>query len=96
MLVPAFSCAQTETERFDIDRFEVVGNTLLPVAAIVEVLMPFAGKRREYGDATGAFTVATRAAGSATSGFGRAATLVSGATESGATDMTSGFAPLAS
>jgi hemolysin activation/secretion protein len=42
--------AQVETERFDIDRFEVVGNTLLPAAEIEETLKPFTGKRREYGD----------------------------------------------
>ncbi|HET7764643.1 MAG TPA: ShlB/FhaC/HecB family hemolysin secretion/activation protein [Burkholderiales bacterium] len=48
--VPLLAHAQAETERFDIDRFEVVGNTLLPAADIDEVLKPFTGKRREYGD----------------------------------------------
>lgn len=47
---PPLACAQGQTERFDVDRFEVVGNTLLPVAEIDEVLRPFTGKQREYGD----------------------------------------------
>jgi len=50
ILAPAFSHAQTETERFDIERFEIAGNTLLPAGAIEELLKPFTGKRREYGD----------------------------------------------
>src|SRR5262252_7122597 len=48
--VPALAYAQAQTERFDIDRFEVVGNTLLPAAEIDETLKPFTGKSREYGD----------------------------------------------
>jgi hemolysin activation/secretion protein len=47
---PALVHAQAQTERFDIDRFEVVGNTLLPAAEIEETLKPFTGKGREYGD----------------------------------------------
>jgi hemolysin activation/secretion protein len=47
---PALAHAQTQTERFDIDRFEVVGNTLLRAAAIEDTLRPFTGKSREYGD----------------------------------------------
>ena len=54
MLAPALACAQTapptQTERFDVDRYEVVGNTLLPAAEIEELLKPFTGKGREYGD----------------------------------------------
>jgi hemolysin activation/secretion protein len=47
---PPLAHAQGQTERFDIDRFEVVGNTLLPAAEIEEALKPFTGKQREYGD----------------------------------------------
>jgi hemolysin activation/secretion protein len=50
ILAPAFAHAQTETERFDIDRFDVVGNTLLSAGDISELLKPFTGKGREYGD----------------------------------------------
>lgn len=62
MLVPAFSCAQTQTqtqtetepptqtERFDVERFDIVGNTLLSAGDISELLKPFTGKGREYGD----------------------------------------------
>src|SRR5262245_7233851 len=50
MAAPPLVRAQEQTERFDIDRFEVVGNTLLPAAAVEELLRPYTGKRREYGD----------------------------------------------
>ncbi len=42
--------AGTQTERFDVDRYEVVGNTLLPAAQVDEILKPYTGKAREYGD----------------------------------------------
>jgi len=42
--------AQVQTERFDIERFDVVGNTLLRAAEVEELLKPFTGKGREYGD----------------------------------------------
>ena len=42
--------AQTETERFDIDRFVIEGNTLLTEREIEDVVRPFSGKQREYGD----------------------------------------------
>lgn len=48
LCIPAW--AQTETERFDIDRFQVEGNTLLPPQEIEGLLRPFTGPRREYGD----------------------------------------------
>ena len=35
---------------FDISRFEVSGNTLLPQQQIDQVLAPFAGKQRDFGD----------------------------------------------
>jgi len=57
LLAPAFALSQTETERFDVDRYEVVGNTLLPAREIEEVLRPFTGKRREYGDVQRALEV---------------------------------------
>ena len=41
---------QSETERFDIDRFNVEGNTLLAADELEELLKPFVGKGREYGD----------------------------------------------
>ncbi len=42
--------AQTQTEHFDIDRFNIEGNTLLKTDEIDAVLKPFTGKQREYGD----------------------------------------------
>lgn len=50
LLISALSFAQTKTERFDIDRFKIEGNTLLKPDEIEAVLKPFTGKQREYGD----------------------------------------------
>ena len=50
LLISALSFAQTRTERFDIDRFNIEGNTLLKSDEIEAVLKPFTGKHREYGD----------------------------------------------
>lgn len=36
--------------RFEISRFEVSGNTLLPPAQIEQLLTPFTGKTRDFGD----------------------------------------------
>ena len=44
------SHAQTESERFNIDRFVVEGNTLLSTEEIEALLKPFTGAKREYGD----------------------------------------------
>lgn len=41
---------QTETERFDIQRFDVDGNTLLSVDEINTLVAPYVGARKEYGD----------------------------------------------
>ena len=46
--VPAL--AGDEIARFDISRFEVAGNTLLPAAAVDAIVAPFAGKARDFGD----------------------------------------------
>jgi hemolysin activation/secretion protein len=46
--------AQGETERFDINRFEVVGNSLLNPAEVEAAVSPFAGVKRDYGDVQGA------------------------------------------
>src|SRR5215467_8293252 len=50
LAVPSLAHGQAQTERFDIERFDVVGNTLLPAAEVDEILRPFTGKQREYGD----------------------------------------------
>ena len=50
LLISALSFAQTQAERFDIDRFQIEGNTLLKSDEIEAVLKPFTGKQREYGD----------------------------------------------
>jgi hemolysin activation/secretion protein len=50
LLTSALSFAQTQTERFDIDRFQIEGNTLVKPDEIEAVLKPFTGKQREYGD----------------------------------------------
>jgi hemolysin activation/secretion protein len=39
-----------QDERFDIVRFEVVGNTLLPDAEVQRMVAPLAGRQRVYGD----------------------------------------------
>lgn len=36
--------------RFDIARFEVDGNTLLPSQKVTQLLAPYAGKQRDFGD----------------------------------------------
>jgi hemolysin activation/secretion protein len=36
--------------KFDIDKFEVLGNTLLPPARVDELLAPFTGKDKNYAD----------------------------------------------
>ena len=41
---------EAETERFDIDRYVVEGNTLLGEEEIRLLLAPYVGKQREYGD----------------------------------------------
>lgn len=51
LLLTSTPCfAQTQAERFDIDRFKIEGNTLLQSDEIDAVLKPFTGKNREYGD----------------------------------------------
>ncbi|HEX8962917.1 MAG TPA: ShlB/FhaC/HecB family hemolysin secretion/activation protein [Rhodocyclaceae bacterium] len=52
-LLVAFSAcglAHAEDERFDIKRFQVEGNTLLPQAEADSVVAPFLGPQRNYGD----------------------------------------------
>jgi hemolysin activation/secretion protein len=50
LVTSALSFAQTRTERFDIDRFNIEGNTLLKLDELKAVLTPFTGKQRDYGD----------------------------------------------
>jgi len=50
LLISTLSFAQAQTERFDIDRFTIEGNTLLKPDEIESALKPFTGKHREYGD----------------------------------------------
>lgn len=50
LLTSAFSFAQTPSERFDIDRFEIEGNTQLKPDEIEAALKPYTGKQREIGD----------------------------------------------
>jgi len=54
LLAPTLSAAQTQTERFDIDRFEIVGNTLLGDDEIEAALSPYTGDQRELADMQGA------------------------------------------
>ena len=44
--LPAFA----QEDRFDIVRFQVEGNTLLPAERVQELVAPFVGQRRMYGD----------------------------------------------
>jgi hemolysin activation/secretion protein len=48
-VVPCALHAQEE-ERFNIDRFQVDGNTLLPAVKVERVVKPFSGPNRAYGD----------------------------------------------
>jgi hemolysin activation/secretion protein len=52
LAVAAFATAvQAQNDvRFDITKFQVEGNTLLPQAQVTELVAPFAGKQRVYGD----------------------------------------------
>lgn len=55
LVILAFSAqanedADTATARFDIVRFEVTGNTLLPQQEVQNLLAPFTGKSRAFGD----------------------------------------------
>lgn len=54
LLVSAFSFAQSQIERFDINRFNIEGNTLLQFDEVTAVLRPFTGKQRTYRDVQGA------------------------------------------
>ena len=52
--------------RFDVERYEVQGNTLLPPEQVARVLAPFTGRGRDFGDvqrALEALTAAYQAAG---------------------------------
>lgn len=47
---PRASSPVVPAPRFDINRFEVSGNTLLPAAEIERLVAPFAGKDKDFGD----------------------------------------------
>jgi hemolysin activation/secretion protein len=67
----AVACAAAAAQapdviRFDIDRFDVRGNTLLPQAEVTRLLAPHAGRQRDFGDvqrALEALNAAYQAAG---------------------------------
>ena len=50
MLTSALSFAQTQTVYFDINHYNIEGNTLLKSDEIETVLKPYIGKHREYAD----------------------------------------------
>ena len=50
LLTTTLSFAQTQIERFDVERYVIEGNTLLQAAEIEAALKPFTGGQREYGD----------------------------------------------
>jgi hemolysin activation/secretion protein len=71
LLVTVVPCAlhAQEEERFNIDRFQVDGNTLLPAAKVESLVKPFSGPDRVYGDiqrALEALEAAYRGAGFST------------------------------
>lgn len=47
---PTDNPADNVIGRFEITRFQVEGNTLLPAATVDSLLVPFAGKNRDFGD----------------------------------------------
>lgn len=50
LLTSVYSLAQGQTERFDIDRFQIEGNTLLSGDELKSAVTPFTGKARAYVD----------------------------------------------
>lgn len=50
LLLPLPSSAQTTGEKFDIERFQIDGNTLLQPDELAAVVQPFTGKGRVYDD----------------------------------------------
>ena len=52
LAIAAFATAvQAQNDvRFDINQFQVEGNTLLPQERVNELVAPFTGKQRVYGD----------------------------------------------
>ncbi|MDD2854979.1 MAG: ShlB/FhaC/HecB family hemolysin secretion/activation protein [Desulfuromonadaceae bacterium] len=52
LLILSFSpqtVSAADIPTFDISRYQVEGNTILPVAEVERILMPFAGKRSDFG-----------------------------------------------
>lgn len=51
LLLPALAgAAEDEVVRFEISRFEVLGNSLLKPAEIETALMPYTGRNKDFGD----------------------------------------------
>ncbi|MDO8789527.1 MAG: ShlB/FhaC/HecB family hemolysin secretion/activation protein [Sulfuritalea sp.] len=50
LAVSTNSIAETQPERFDIDRFQIEGGTLLDADEMEAAVRPFTGKAREYAD----------------------------------------------
>jgi hemolysin activation/secretion protein len=50
LVISASSIAFAQDERFDIQRFDVTGNTLLAPAQVEALVAPFLGPKRNYGD----------------------------------------------
>ena len=48
-IIIAVPCA-AQDEQFDVVRFQIVGNTLLPMAELQALVAPLTGKKRVYGD----------------------------------------------
>ncbi|MBI2959469.1 MAG: ShlB/FhaC/HecB family hemolysin secretion/activation protein [Betaproteobacteria bacterium] len=59
-LLVAVPCG-AQDERFDVVRFEIVGNTLLPQAELERAVAPMVGQRRVYGDLQKALEALERA-----------------------------------
>jgi len=50
LAVGAVNCATAQDAGFDIVRFQVEGNSLLPAERVQELVAPFVGRKRVYGD----------------------------------------------
>jgi hemolysin activation/secretion protein len=61
VMLSVWGNAQAEEDRFDIKRFDVRGNTLLPSAEVEALVAPFAGQQRNYGDVQKALEALERA-----------------------------------
>ena len=50
LVVGSLNCVMAQDSSFDIARFQIEGNTILPAARAQQLVAPFVGRRKVYGD----------------------------------------------